>query len=212
MQISAPESRHGMWRAGMLSAARWARGTRAFLWMQGGKFVLYQRPGESGGTSCPVCPGAATALQRCPKALPSFRQPRLWVKGGCGEGLSHPSLALQDGDLSPLLSVSRAVFPFGCDGCSLMPRQWREDLALAGVQTMLISPWVSGSSRYFFRSPSKDPSATVQAPRASQSAQQGKSGQNMLSNHIGLQSHSFPSKEMLKIECRLFIGPCFELK
>lgn len=108
--------------------------------------------------------------------------------------------------------VSRAAFPFGCDGRSLMPRQWREDLALAGVQTMLISTWVSGSSSHFFRSPSKHLSATVPTPRASQFAQQGKGGQNVLSNPAGLQSHSFPNKEMLKIECRVFTVPRFEIK
>lgn len=35
-----------------------------------------------------LCPGDATSLWRCPKALPSQRQP--WVERGCWEGLRHP--------------------------------------------------------------------------------------------------------------------------
>lgn len=66
----------------MLLAAGRARGAQVLLRMEGGKFVLYQGTGESEGRSRPLCPGAATALRRCPKASPSCREPKLWVEWG----------------------------------------------------------------------------------------------------------------------------------
>lgn len=125
----------------MLSVAGWARRAQALLWMQGGNFVLYQCSGESGGGSCPLCPGAATALRWSPKALPSRRQLEPGGRGGSGwrgavgKGCIIPAQLCKTGSSAffCLWPASAAAIPFGFDGRLLVPRQQGEDLVLADV-------------------------------------------------------------------------------
>lgn len=168
--------------------------------------MLYQCAGESGGRSRPLRPGAATALRRCPKASPSRRQPKRWVEGGCGEGLRHPSSALQDGVLGLLLPAASE------QGSVSIWIWWPLARAKAAGRGPGAGGRASGADpsfgfRFllpFSRYPSKHPFATVQALGAFRSAQHGRDGQSTPSSLAGLLSHSFPSKEVLKIECRAF--------
>ena len=167
--------------------------------------MLCRCSGESGGGLCPLCPGAATAL-RCPKALPSHRQPKCWVEGGRGEGLRHPSSALQDGVLGLLLPVTSE------QGNIRFWIWWLLARAKAARRGPGAGGHASGADlsfgfrflQAFSRSPSEHPSATVQALRGSQSVQHGRDGQNVLSSLARPLSRSFPGKEVLKIECRVF--------
>lgn len=136
--------------------------------------MLYQRSGESGRGSCPLCPGAATPLRWCPKALPSCHQLETggrgcsgWM-GAAGKGCITPAQLCKTASSSAfscLWPASRAAFPFGFGGHLLVPRQQGEDLVLAGMQAVLISPSLSGSSSRF---PDLHQNARLQQSRPSE--------------------------------------------
>lgn len=137
-------------------------------------------------------------------ALPSAAQ--ALGRGGPWEGLHHPSSALQGRVLSPLLPAASK------QGSISIWTWWLLACAKAagrrpGTSRHAGSMAPSFGFRFlqpFSSSPSECPSATAQTLRASQSAQHGRDSQNLPSSPARLLSHSFPSKEALKIECGVF--------